>query len=91
MQLSMNAFLQNAMFSQRLISFSYWMNQQHVFKKPTDLIDPIIDFENKTSCCMSKSMGEIVICVNQKHIRHWFEPPLQPAIQIEIFYLCVVL
>ena len=40
---------------------------------------------------MNKAICFIVVGIDQKHVRHGFESPLQPAVQIKIFDLGVVL
>lgn len=54
-------------------------NQSPVFRCPA--IDPVL----------RNILREIIVCVNQEEVAHRFEPPLQPAVDVRIVGLGIVL
>jgi two-component system LytT family response regulator len=40
---------------------------------------------------MNKTVGEVIICINEIDIRQWSKAPLKPAVYIKIFELSIVL
>lgn len=55
------------------------------------LIEPIGNFQHKSTVLLRHGFGKVIVGINDKEIRYWFITPLKPCVNVKVICLLIIL